>query len=225
MASALKQELKSSKDSTPALDHPNKPTNVCVFCGASPGTRSAHLSAARALARALHRNNMHLVYGGGTVGMMGELAKTLVSLSGPEAVHGIMPETLMKLERNFGDEKTFGRLTIVADMHTRKQMMAREVIKGGPGGGFVALSGGYGTLEELMEAVTWNQLGIHERGVVVFNVDGYWDGLLQWVDKAVESGFIAKSNRSIMVEAKEADDVVAELKGYQNSHESRITRE
>lgn len=169
------------------------------------------------------------------VGMMGELAKTLVSLSGPEAVHGIIPEALVKLERNFDgkssseeplsmpiDEKTFGRLTIVADMHARKQMMAREVIEGGPGGGFVALSGGYGTLEELMEAVTWNQLGIHERGVVVFNVDGYWDGLLQWVGKAVESGFIAKSNRRIMVEVKEADDVVAELKGYQNSGESRI---
>lgn len=183
-------------------------------CGASPGTSSSHLSAARALARAMHQNDMHLVYGGGTVGMMGELAKTLVSLSGPEAVHGIMPESLMELERNSDDEKTFGRVTIVADMHTRKRMMTREVIEGGPGSGFVALSGGYGTMEELMEVVTWKQLGIHKRGVVVFNIDGYWDGLLQWVNKAVDSGFIAEHNRSIIVEAKEAHDVVTELKRY-----------
>jgi uncharacterized protein (TIGR00730 family) len=178
---------------------------------------------------------MHLVYGGGTVGMMGELAKTLVSLSGPEVVHGIIPETLMKVERNYDDEsnsekasdkavdeETFGRLTVVTDMHARKQMMARQVIEGGPGSGFVALSGGYGTMEELMEATTWNQLGIHDRGVVVFNVDGYWDGLLQWVGKAVESGFVAEHNRNIMIEAREADDVVAALKTYSDFHESKL---
>jgi len=173
---------------------------------------------------------MHLVYGGGTVGLMGELAKTLVSLSGPESVHGIIPAALMKFERNFSDEgaskealskvideKTFGRTTVVKDMHTRKHMMAQEVIEGGVGGGFVALSGGYGTLEELMEVTTWNQLGIHERGVVVFNVDGYWDGLLQWVGKAVDSGFIARSNSGIMVEATDAGEVVKALKGYANA--------
>lgn len=113
---------------------------------------------------------------------MGELAKTLVSLSGPSAVHGIIPEALLRYERNHTegkpisetiDENTFGRTTVVADMHTRKHMMAQEVINGGEGGGFVALSGGYGTLEELMEVVTWNQLGIHARGVVVYNVEGY----------------------------------------------------
>ena len=166
---------------------------------------------------------------------MGELAKELVSLSGPQSVHGIIPQALMRFERNYQeangdgqekalldpqqviDEKTFGRTTVVKDMHTRKQMMAREVIEGGVGGGFVALSGGYGTLEELMEVVTWNQLGIHERPVVVFNVEGYWDGLLQWVNKAVESGFIAKNNQGIMVEARSAEEVVERLGDYQNA--------
>lgn len=160
---------------------------------------------------------------------MGEVAKTLASLSGPQAVHGIIPEALLKFERNYSngesdqnpqkiiDEQTFGRTTVVPDMHTRKQMMAREVIEGGIGGGFVALSGGYGTLEELMEVVTWNQLGIHARGVVVYNVDGYWDGLLQWVRKAVSSGFIAESNSRIMIEATEAGDVVEQLREYQNA--------
>lgn len=177
---------------------------------------------------------MNLVYGGGTVGIMGEVAKTLVSLSGPESVHGIIPAALMKFERAFDengvevedengsvertiDESLFGKTTVVKDMHTRKQMMAREVIEGGAGGGFVALSGGYGTLEELMEVVTWNQLGIHARGVVVYNVEGYWDGLLAWVRNAVESGFIGESNKEIMIEAKEADEVVACLQGYKNS--------
>ncbi|KAF2767524.1 lysine decarboxylase-like protein-like protein [Teratosphaeria nubilosa] len=205
---------------------------VCVFCGAYPGTSPLHVEAAHALARILHQNNYGLVYGGGTVGVMGELAKTLVSLSGPDAVHGIIPEALLKFERNYSengtgtgkpdpqkviDEQTYGRTTVVKDMHTRKQTMAHEVIEGGPGSGFVALSGGYGTLEELMEIVTWNQLGIHAKPVVVFNVDGYWTGLLQWVVKAVDSGFIKENNSRIMVEAGSAEEVLERLRGYVNA--------
>lgn len=160
---------------------------------------------------------------------MGELAKTLVSLSGKDAVHGVIPEALLKYERKYGedgaqrsvqeliDENTYGRTTVVKDMHSRKQMMARMAIESGLGGGFVALSGGYGTLEELMEVVTWNQLGIHEKAIVVFNVNGYWDGLLQWVNTAVQSGFISQSNSSIMAEARTAEDVVQALKSYEKS--------
>jgi uncharacterized protein (TIGR00730 family) len=171
----------------------------------------------------MHDNGINLVYGGGTVGIMGEVAKTLVSLSGPSSVHGIIPEALMRFERNPDqsqpaiDESVFGRTTVVPDMHTRKQMMAREVIDGGEGGGFVALSGGYGTLEELMEIVTWNQLGIHARGIVAYNVEGYWDGLLQWVRNAVSSGFVAENNAGIIVEARAPDDVIAALSGYKNA--------
>ncbi|KAI9813797.1 MAG: hypothetical protein M1827_003587 [Pycnora praestabilis] len=198
---------------------------VCVFCGASTGTSPAHLEAARSLAQALHDNGLNLVYGGGTVGLMGELARTLVSLSGPTSVHGIIPAALMKFEHQPSmkdpnhviDEKMYGKTTIVKDMHTRKHMMAMEVIEGGEGGGFVALSGGYGTLEELMEVITWNQLGIHGRGVVVFNVDGYYDGLIQWVKTAVSAGFIAPGNAGILVEALTADEVVVQLKEYKNA--------
>jgi uncharacterized protein (TIGR00730 family) len=99
-------------------------------------------------------------------------------------------------------------------MHTRKQMMAREVIDGGPGGGFVALSGGYGTLEELMEITTWNQLGIHSMPVIAFNVDGYWDGLIEWTRNAIRSGFIAEGNAGILAEAKSAEEVLTCLKEY-----------
>ncbi|KAI7092163.1 lysine decarboxylase-like protein-like protein [Hortaea werneckii] len=225
-------EPKQSENTAPTANGREPKPTVCVFCGSQPGTSPAHLAAARALAHALHANNISLVYGGGTVGIMGEVAKTLVSLSGPEAVHGVIPEALIRYERNYNedgsanavvdpqkviDEKTYGRTTVVKDMHTRKQMMAREVIEGGVGGGFIALSGGYGTLEELMEVVTWNQLGIHGMPVVVYNVEGYWDGLMQWVRKAVSAGFVGEGNKGIMVEAREAEDVVAALKSYQNA--------
>ncbi|EKG11194.1 Cytokinin riboside 5'-monophosphate phosphoribohydrolase LOG [Macrophomina phaseolina MS6] len=179
---------------------------------------------------------MRLVYGGGTVGLMGEVARTLVSLSGRDAVHGIIPAALVKLEQNYDeaaaqaqtdgtrlgprnviDEAIYGRTTVVKDMHTRKSMMAQEVIAGGPGGGFVALSGGYGTMEELMEVTTWNQLGIHDRGVVVFNVDGYYDGLIKWIKTAVTSGFISPNNAGILVEALSAEEVIQCLREYRNA--------
>ena len=157
---------------------------------------------------------------------MGELAKTLVALSGPDSVHGIIPEALIKHEQaNATDatkamnEKTFGRTTVVKDMHSRKHMMAKEVISGGPGSGFVALSGGFGTLEELMEVTTWNQLGIHDRGVVVFSVDGYYNGLMAWIHGAVGAGFISEVNRGILVEAKTAEETVRCLKEYEVSKE------
>jgi len=162
---------------------------------------------------------------------MGEIARALVSLSGPDSVHGIIPNALIQFEQEGrpgtgGEEEAgrptttainesiYGRMTVVPDMHTRKQLMAKKVMEGGPGSGFVALSGGYGTLEELMEVVTWNQLGIHGRGVCVFNVEGYWDGLLAWVRSAVTAGFIAPGNAGIMVEALDAEEVVRMLREY-----------
>ena len=159
---------------------------------------------------------------------MGEIARTLVSLSGVEAVLGIIPEALIKYEqegasatdaKNTIDEKVYGRTTVVPDMHTRKQLMAKKVMEGGPGSGFVALSGGFGTLEELMEVITWNQLGIHSKGVVVFNVEGYYNGLLQWVRTAVSAGFIAPGNAGILVEALSADEVVNQLRDYKVSED------
>ncbi|KAF2016717.1 hypothetical protein BU24DRAFT_208278 [Aaosphaeria arxii CBS 175.79] len=203
---------------------PRRPV-VCVFCGASSGTSPAHLAAARSLAQHLHASGLSLVYGGGTVGLMGEVARTLVSLSGPSSVHGIIPEPLVKYEQKDAlnasghsiDESVYGRTTVVKDMHTRKQMMAKEVIEGGPGGGFVALSGGYGTLEELMEVTTWNQLGIHDMPVVVYNVEGYWDGLLRWVGDAVAHGFVKEGARGILKEARSAEEVVRGLGEYKSA--------
>jgi uncharacterized protein (TIGR00730 family) len=170
---------------------------------------------------------------------MGEVARTLVSLSGPDSVHGIIPAPLVKYERGPNSEsassfsvssitssngtskglgvpeyEVYGKTTVVKDMHTRKQLMAQEVLAGGEGSGFVALPGGYGTLEELMEVVTWNQLGIHNRGVVVLNVEGYWDGLLRWVEGAVGAGFVGEGNRGIIQEAGNGEEAVAALREY-----------
>ena len=159
---------------------------------------------------------------------MGEVSRTLVSLSGPSAVHGVIPSALIETEQKGDaakptnlnevvDESIYGRTTVVKDMHSRKKLMARDVLDAGLGSGFVALSGGYGTLEELMEVVTWNQLGIHDRPIVLFNIEGYWDGLLHWVRNATDTGFIREGNANIIVEAKTAEEVIDCLKNYQSA--------
>ena len=95
--------------------------------------------------------------------------------------------------------------------------MADEVRAGGPGSGFIALSGGYGTFEELMEMTTWNQLGLHDTGVVVYNIEGYWDGLLVWLKKAVEQGFVREENAGILMDGKDAEGVIRCLREYTSS--------
>jgi uncharacterized protein (TIGR00730 family) len=206
-------------------------TKICVFMGASEGKSPAHMAAAVALAEVFHKNSIHLVYGAGSVGLMGQLARKLVELSGPDSVHGIIPSTLLQFERssvptgkenadknsNVPDPLAYGRTTVVKDMHTRKRMMAEEVMAGGPGSGFIALTGGYGTFEELMEIVTWNQLGIHNKGIVALNIEGYWDGLFQWIGKAVDSGFVGEGNANIIVEAKSAEEAVESLRDYKSA--------
>lgn len=158
---------------------------------------------------------------------MGEVAKTLVSLSGPDSVHGIIPEALVKFERDstyssvalgnmpIPEEATYGRTTVVKDMHTRKRMMAEEVIAGGPGSGFVALAGGYGTVEEILEVATWVQLGIHQRGVCLLNINGFWDGILGWIRRAAEEKFIRPANAGIVVEASTATEAIEKLAAYE----------
>jgi uncharacterized protein (TIGR00730 family) len=203
------------------------------------------MQAAKELAQAFHEQNVHLVYGGGTKGLMGQVARELVALSGPEAVHGIIPQALVKVEPGYGqqeDNKTqegtgkthervvpqndkrteiieaeFGITTIVPDMHTRKRLMATKVLEGGPGSGFVTLAGGFGTIEEVMEMTTWNQLGIHKVGVVLLNLNGYWDGVLQWIKNAVEEGFISRANSDILVAVSEVKDVLPKLRDYKAS--------
>ncbi|KAH6692778.1 hypothetical protein BKA61DRAFT_637673 [Leptodontidium sp. MPI-SDFR-AT-0119] len=196
-----------------------RPT-ISIFCGASSGNSPVYVKTARALAFALHKNNIKLVYGGGTSGLMGEIARTLVRLSGPTSVHGIIPAPLRQYKQRMDkedipNEEIYGRTTVVKDMHSRKRLMAEAVVSGGPGSGFIALPGGYGTFEELMEVVTWNQLGIHNRGIVVLNVEGYWDCLMDWVVKAIDAGFVNERNQKMISEATDVEAAVDSLKNYQ----------
>ena len=169
--------------------------------------------------------------------MMGEIAKTLVALSGSQSVHGVIPDPLTRFEqKNRPDpseghngistkegeaksdyEKVYGQLTIVSDMHTRKHLMAKKVMEGGPGSAFIGLSGGFGTLEELMEMVTWNQLSIHDKPVIAFNVDGYYTPLFEWINGAVGRGFISKDNKGILAEAKTVEECFQAIKDYKLS--------
>ncbi|XP_014558045.1 hypothetical protein COCVIDRAFT_14807 [Bipolaris victoriae FI3] len=218
------------KDTRPAaLDEVSvRRRKICVFCGSSSGANPAYIEAAQALARALAEQDIDLVYGGGTIGLMGEVAKTLCSIKGPSAVHGIIPQVLAEHERTDGyritntglylpDESTYGRTTVVPDMHTRKTMMMKEVLSGGPGSGFIGLPGGYGTMEELFEVITWNQLGIHRLGVCLLNLEGYWDPIVQWVNSASNNGFINSANKNIMVVARDPALAIEALHNYKVS--------
>jgi cytokinin riboside 5'-monophosphate phosphoribohydrolase len=166
----------------------NELSAVCVFCGASMGAQSVYEKAAIAMGKELGRRRLALVYGGGSVGLMSVLART-AQKSGC-SVMGVIPASLTGREL-MGDQ--IGELIVVETTHERKAIMASM------SDAFVALPGGFGTLDELFEMVTWAQLGIHAKPVGLLNVAGYFDPLLQWVDRGIEQGFIRSRYRELML--------------------------
>ncbi|XP_030531747.2 cytokinin riboside 5'-monophosphate phosphoribohydrolase LOG7 isoform X1 [Rhodamnia argentea] len=176
---------------------------ICVFCGSSSGKKSSYQEAAIQLGQELVERRIDLVYGGGSVGLMGLVSQAVHD--GGRHVLGVIPRTLMPREIA-GD--TVGELRTVSDMHQRKAEMARQA------DAFIALPGGYGTLEELLEVITWAQLGIHRKPVGLLNVDGYYNSLLSFMDKAVDEGFISPSARRIIVSAPNAKELVRLLEVY-----------
>ncbi|KAL5764044.1 hypothetical protein ACOSP7_016391 [Xanthoceras sorbifolium] len=181
---------------------------ICVFCGSSPGKKSSYKDAAIELGKELVARNIDLVYGGGSVGLMGLISQSVYD--GGRHVIGVIPKTLMPREIT---GETVGEVKPVADMHQRKAEMARQ------SDAFIALPGGYGTLEELLEVITWAQLGIHDKPVGLLNVDGYYNSLLSFIDKAVEEGFISPSARHIIVSAPNAKDLMKNMEEYFPQHE------
>ncbi|HEX7983819.1 MAG TPA: TIGR00730 family Rossman fold protein, partial [Duganella sp.] len=151
---------------------------ICVYCGANAGVTPAYAEAARALGRALVDQNLALVYGGGKVGLMGVIADAVLAAGGE--VTGVIPTALV--EREVG-HMGLTRQFIVKDMHERKAMMASL------SDGFIAMPGGMGTLEELFEMLTWSQLGIHAKPIGLLNVDGFYDGLIDFIAHASGQGF------------------------------------
>jgi uncharacterized protein (TIGR00730 family) len=161
--------------------------SVCVYCGSSPGLRPEYAAAARELGTLIGQRGIRLIYGGGRVGLMGIAAQTTLAAGG--SVTGVIPEALYRTEVAFIE---LTDLRVVTSMHERKAMMTEL------SDAFIALPGGFGTLDELFEALSWAQLRIHRHPVGLLNVAGFYDPLLAMLDTAAHEGFLRPAHRALL---------------------------
>jgi uncharacterized protein (TIGR00730 family) len=175
--------------------------SIAVYCGASTGANPLYAQAACAMARALVEHDIGLVYGGGKVGLMGVIADEVLRLGG--AATGVIPRAL--IEREIGHEG-LTRMFVVNNMHERKAMMSEL------SDGFIAMPGGMGTLEELFEMLTWSQLGIHVKPVGVYNVAGFYDGLVGFIGHLQAEGFVRAQHAALMMAEADPDALIARLR-------------
>ncbi|MCI0400046.1 MAG: TIGR00730 family Rossman fold protein [Gammaproteobacteria bacterium] len=178
---------------------------ICVFLGSSSGAQRGYLEATRDLGRELARRQLTLVYGGGNVGLMGELAKTVLKEGGE--VIGIIPQPLMEKE---GRQIGLSELRVVASMHERKAQMSELA------DAFIVLPGGIGTLEEFFEVLSWAQLGFHGKPCGVLNVCNYYEGLIRFLDHVVAEGFLEEEHRSMLLVGETARELLSELAAYRS---------
>ncbi len=178
----------------------NRLRRICVFCGSSFGARPAYKQAAEHLGRLLAERGLGLVYGGGGVGLMGAMADACLAAGGE--VIGVIPDSLMR--REIGHSRVT-KLHVVQSMHERKALMADLA------DAFIALPGGYGTLEEFCEVVTWSQLGIQRKPCGLLNIEKYWDGLLAALDHAVDEGFVRPENSQLVLVAATPEGMLHRL--------------
>lgn len=174
--------------------------SVCVYCGSRHGARPAYAAAAQALGRAIGSRGWQLVYGGGQVGLMGEVADATLAAGG--RVIGVIPESLKRLEVG---HRGLHELHVVPTMHVRKQMMAERA------DAFIALPGGIGTLEELYEVWTWRQLGYHDQPIGLLNIDGYYDDLLRFMSHTVDQGFLSPAQHAVLQVGSEPEPLLLAL--------------
>jgi uncharacterized protein (TIGR00730 family) len=179
----------------PPAHNPHR--RVAVYCGSADGNDPAYLAEARALGGAIAAAGLGLVYGGASVGLMGAVADA--ALAGGAEVIGVLPNVLAGKEIAHAG---LTRLELVSTMHERKARMAELA------DAFLILPGGYGTLEELLEIVTWAQLRLHSKPCILINTVGYWDGLLTFLDTAVTAGFLKPKNRELLRVALGAKEAV-----------------
>ena len=194
MQQQQKAQLKAKK---PTSARPGHIRNICVYCGSNTGTNSAYAEAARQLGRSMAKEGVGLVYGGGGLGLMGELARAV--LGGGGRVTGIIPAFLSKKERMLRDVT---ELIVVDDMHQRKKLMFDK------SDAFVALPGGIGTLEELVEQLTWAQLGRHTKPIVLVNIDAFWAPFLALLQHMSEEAFIRPDMDVRFMTVDRAEDVL-----------------
>lgn len=173
---------------------------ICVFCGSTLGVRAEYAIAAQNLGYALSDRGIDLVYGGGSVGLMGKVAFAVQERGG--SVMGVIPKSLQPKEIS-GD--TFGELIVTEDMHERKKHMFALA------DAFIAIPGGFGTLEELLEIITWRQLGLHSKPIGILNVDGFFDSFLLFVNEAFLAGFVSETARNLFVVSTMPEELIERL--------------
>ncbi|WP_088894209.1 TIGR00730 family Rossman fold protein [Leptolyngbya ohadii] len=177
---------------------------ICVFCGSSSGADPVYREAAEAMGQAIVLRGYGLVYGGGKVGLMGKVADTVMAAGG-EAI-GVIP-AFLEIKEIAHPQLT--QLHVVESMHDRKALMAKL------SDGFIAMPGGYGTLEEFCEVLTWSQLGLHQKPMGLLNVAGYYDALLTLFDRAVTDRFLQPELRAIVLEANQPNALLDRMETYQ----------
>ena len=158
--------------------------SLCVYCGSARGREPGYVAAARELGRELGRRRIRLIYGGARIGMMGEVADATLGAGGE--VIGIIPGHLQDSEVGHAG---ITELKVVESMHTRKKLMFDM------SDAFAVLPGGFGTLDELFEIITWRMLRLHDKPIVVVNIDGYWNGFEELVDRVIDQGFAREASR------------------------------
>lgn len=176
---------------------------LCVYCGSATGISPNYANAARELAACMVQNEIALVYGGGHVGLMGIIADAVLDAGG--TVTGVIPQALLDTEVG---HTRLSRLIVVKDMHERKAMMAEL------SGGFIAMPGGIGTLEELFEALTWAQLGFHDKPVGLLNPIGFFDGLIDFVHHLVAQGFLKPEHAALLIADEEPAALLQKLQAF-----------
>ena len=177
--------------------------SICVFCGSSVGKRENYITKARELGQLIANRNMTLVYGGGNIGVMREIADSCLKHGGK--VIGVMPKLIVDKEIA---HKQITELHIVDSMHERKALMAEL------SDAFIAMPGGFGTIDEMFEIMTWNQLEIINKPTGLLNVDGYFDHLIAFIDHAVNEKFVREEhNRNLIVET-DANNLIEKLEGF-----------
>jgi len=181
--------------------------SLCIYCGSSPGATPVYAQAARELAQAMVEQDIALVYGGGNVGLMRIIADEVMRLGGQAT--GVIPEALLKKELGHNG---LTQLHIVKDMHERKAMMADL------SDGFIAMPGGVGTLEELFEVFTWAQLGFHQKPIGLLNVDGFYDGLLQFIQHMVSQRFLKGEQAEILIAEARPTDLLQRFRSFVPHH-------
>jgi hypothetical protein len=178
----------------------SKITTVCVYCGSGAGTNPLFIESARALGKTLAESGIRLVYGGGSVGIMGAVANGVLDHGG--SVTGIIPDFLSNRENAL---RRVQEMIVTPDMHTRKRLMFEQ------SDAFVALPGGIGTLEELVEQLTWQQLGRHSKPVLLANIDGFWEPLLALIAHMRATQFIRPTLSIDILQAERVEDILPRL--------------